>query len=96
MAASFGWIVLFALLAALLATLAGRFTVRTLKRQTLGLEPAEIAQLVRDQQAVLYGVSEGVIGLSPDGIITVRNKAARQSHTKTWLARHEGGKILRL
>lgn len=78
LAASFGWIVLFALLAALLATLAGRFTVRTLKRQTLGLEPAEIAQLVRDQQAVLYGVSEGVIGLSPDGIITVRNKAARQ------------------
>ncbi len=76
--ASFGWIVLFAVLAALLATLAGRFTVRTLKRQTLGLEPAEIAQLVRDQQAVLYGVSEGVIGLSPDGTITVRNKAARQ------------------
>jgi two-component system CitB family sensor kinase len=76
--ASFGWIALFAVLAALLATMAGRFTVRTLKRQTLGLEPAEIAQLVRDQQAVLYGVSEGVIGLSPDGTITVRNKAARQ------------------
>ncbi|WP_404288922.1 ATP-binding protein [Glutamicibacter arilaitensis] len=76
--ASFGWIVLFAVLAALLATFAGRFTVRTLKRQTLGLEPAEIAQLVRDQQAVLYGVSEGVIGLGPDGTVTVRNKAARQ------------------
>ena len=26
----------------------------------------------------------------------VRNKTARQSHTKTWLARHEGVKILRL
>ena len=25
-----------------------------------------------------------------------RNKTARQSHTKTWLARHEGVKILRL
>lgn len=76
--ASAGWIVLFALLAAFVATLAGRFTVRTLKRQTLGLEPAEIAQLVRDQQAVLYGVSEGVIGVGPEGTITVRNKAARQ------------------
>jgi hypothetical protein len=25
-----------------------------------------------------------------------RNERARQSHTKTWLARHEGMKILRL
>lgn len=75
---SFSWIVLFAVLAAIIATLAGRFTVRTLKRQTLGLEPSEIAQLVRDQQAVLYGVSEGVIGVGADGTVTVRNKAARQ------------------
>lgn len=76
--ASIGWIALFALLAAALATVAGRVTVRRLKRETLGLEPSEIAQLVRDQQAVLYGVTEGVIGLGSDGVITVRNKAARQ------------------
>ena len=76
--ASIGWISLFALLAAALATVAGRATVRRLKRETLGLEPTEIAQLVRDQQAVLYGVTDGVIGLGADGVITVRNKAARQ------------------
>ena len=76
--ASIGWITLFALLATALAIGAGRATVRRLKRQTLGLEPAEIAQLVRDQQAVLYGVTDGVIGLGSDGVITVRNKAARQ------------------
>lgn len=75
---SFSWIVLFALLAAGLATVAGRVTVRRLKRQTLGLEPTEIAQLVRDQQAVLYGVTEGVMGIGVDHRITVRNKAARQ------------------
>lgn len=75
---SFSWIVLFALLAAGLATVAGRVTVRRLKRQTLGLEPTEIAQLVRDQQAVLYGVTEGVMGIGADRRITVRNKAARQ------------------
>ena len=75
---SFSWIALFAVLAAVLAIFAGRFTVRNLKRQTLGLEPSEIAQLVRDQQAVLYGVTEGVIGIGPDRRITVRNKAARQ------------------
>src|SRR5699024_10467424 len=60
---SISWIILFALLAAVLATLVGRATVRRLKRETLGLEPAEIAQLVRDQQAVLYGVTDGVMGL---------------------------------
>ncbi|GAA1408620.1 histidine kinase [Glutamicibacter uratoxydans] len=75
---SFSWIALFAVMAAVLAVLAGRFTVRRLKAQTLGLEPSEIAQLVRDQQAVLYGVTEGVIGIGPDRRITVRNKAARQ------------------
>ncbi|QCY46047.1 Sensor histidine kinase DcuS [Glutamicibacter creatinolyticus] len=75
---SISWIILFALLAAVLATLVGRATVRRLKRETLGLEPAEIAQLVRDQQAVLYGVTDGVMGLGSDGVITVRNKAARQ------------------
>lgn len=76
--ASLGWILLFALLAAVLATVAGRLTVQRLKHQTLGLEPTEIAQLVRDQQAVLYGVTDGVIGIGGDGVITVRNKAARQ------------------
>lgn len=76
--ASFAWIALFAALAGGLAAVAGRVTVRRLKRQTLGLEPAEIAQLVRDQQAVLYGVTEGVMGIGADRRITVRNKAARQ------------------
>ncbi|QEP08829.1 sensor histidine kinase [Glutamicibacter sp. ZJUTW] len=75
---SFAWIVLFAVLAAAVAVFAGRVTVRRLKRQTLGLEPAEIAQLVRDQQAVLYGVTEGVMGIGADKRITVRNKAVRQ------------------
>lgn len=75
---SFAWIVLFAALSAALAVFAGRVTVRRLKRQTLGLEPNEIAQLVRDQQAVLYGVTEGVMGIGADKRITVRNKAARQ------------------
>ncbi|MGD6979143.1 MULTISPECIES: sensor histidine kinase [Citricoccus] len=50
---------------------------RRLRRLTLGLEPEEIAASARDQAAVLYGVQDGVIGVSPEGVITVRNKAAR-------------------
>lgn len=60
-----------------LSALATAWLVRRLKTQTLGLEPAEMAQLLRDQDAVLYGVEDGVIGIGPDGRISVRNKAAR-------------------
>ncbi|PQZ89560.1 histidine kinase [Arthrobacter sp. MYb227] len=60
-----------------ISALATAFLVRRLKTQTLGLEPAEMAQLLRDQDAVLYGVEDGVIGIGSDGRISVRNKAAR-------------------
>ncbi|WP_353615474.1 ATP-binding protein [Arthrobacter sp. UCD-GKA] len=36
-----------------------------------------MAQLLRDRDAVLYGVADGVIGIGPDGRVSVRNKAAR-------------------
>ncbi|MGL3804514.1 ATP-binding protein [Paeniglutamicibacter sp. R2-26] len=61
-----------------LSALATAWLVRRLKAQTLGLEPAEMAQLLRDQDAVLYGVEDGVIGIGREGRISVRNKAARQ------------------
>ncbi|WP_313817953.1 ATP-binding protein [Citricoccus sp.] len=60
-----------------LALLSAVYLKRRLRRLTLGLEPDEIAASARDQAAVLYGVQDGVIGVSPEGIITVRNKAAR-------------------
>jgi two-component system, CitB family, sensor kinase len=60
-----------------LAGLSALYLQRRLRRLTLGLEPEEIAALARDQAAVLYGVQDGVIGVGPDGVITVRNKAAR-------------------
>ncbi|MFI7496061.1 ATP-binding protein [Kocuria sp. M4R2S49] len=49
---------------------------RRLKRLTLGLEPEEIVALAQDQEAVLRGVDEGVIGVSPEHRITVVNAEA--------------------
>ncbi|GAA1758041.1 sensor histidine kinase [Kocuria aegyptia] len=49
---------------------------RRLKRLTLGLEPEEIATLAQDQEAVLRGVDEGVIGVSAEERITVCNREA--------------------
>jgi two-component system CitB family sensor kinase len=48
------------------------------KRQTLGLEPREIAGLVEHREAMLHGVKEGVIGLDNDHRITLVNDSACQ------------------
>lgn len=64
-----------ALAAGALASLALR---RRLSHLTLGLEPEDIGTLVQDQEAVLRGIDEGVIGISRDGRVSVVNDAARR------------------
>jgi sensor histidine kinase regulating citrate/malate metabolism len=49
---------------------------RRVKRQTLGMEPAEIAGLVEHRDAMLHGIREGVIGLDPRGRVTLVNDEA--------------------
>lgn len=71
------WVLGLGLAALGLSAASTRWLVRRLKAQTLGLEPAEMAQLLRDRDAVLYGVADGVIGIGPDGRVSVRNRAAR-------------------
>ncbi|GAA2132472.1 sensor histidine kinase [Arthrobacter humicola] len=51
---------------------------RRLRTDTLGLEPAEIGELVQDQAVVLYGVDEGVLGIAEDGRVTICNGKARR------------------
>lgn len=51
---------------------------RRIKRQTLGLEPTEIAGLVEHREAMLHGIKEGVIALDPDERITLVNDGARE------------------
>lgn len=51
---------------------------RRLKRQTLGMEPQEIAALVEHREALLHGVREGVVAVDTDGRISVLNDAARE------------------
>jgi two-component system CitB family sensor kinase len=49
---------------------------RRVKRQTLGLEPAEIAGLVEHRDAMLHGIREGVVGLDLQGRVTLVNDEA--------------------
>jgi two-component system CitB family sensor kinase len=49
---------------------------RLLKRRTFGLEPSDLAELVREREAVLFGVSDGVIALDDAGVVTMANSEA--------------------
>ncbi|MDR2255053.1 MAG: GHKL domain-containing protein [Arthrobacter sp.] len=51
---------------------------RRLKRQTLGMEPEEIAALVEHREALLHGVKEGVVAVDADGRVSVLTDAARE------------------
>ncbi|MGW0824610.1 ATP-binding protein [Streptomyces sp. NPDC002845] len=48
-----------------------------MKRQTLGLEPAEITGLVEHREAMLHGIREGVVGLDQQHRITLVNDQAK-------------------
>ncbi|MBM7387155.1 two-component system CitB family sensor kinase [Clavibacter michiganensis] len=65
-----------ALLALGVGAVASGILSRRLARLTLGLQPSELAGLVQDQAAVLSGVGEGVLGVGPDGRVTVCNPRA--------------------
>ncbi|MBW0089937.1 Spo0B domain-containing protein [Pseudonocardia sp. KRD-184] len=51
---------------------------RRVRRQTLGLEPAEIVELVQRREAMLLGVKEGVVGMDAAHRVTLLNGAARE------------------
>ena len=59
---------------------------RRVRRQTLGLEPAEIVELVQQREAMLLGVKEGVVGMDGTHRITLINAAATRA------ARHRRGR----
>lgn len=51
---------------------------RRVRRQTLGLEPDEIVELVQRREAMLLGIKEGVVGLDTADRITLVNEVARE------------------
>lgn len=50
---------------------------RLIRRRTRGLEPAEIAALADQREALLHSIREGVVAVSADGTLTVVSDSAR-------------------
>jgi sensor histidine kinase regulating citrate/malate metabolism len=63
-------------LGAALGMLASWLLSRRIKRQTRGLEIAEIAGLAEHREALLHSIREGVVAVNNDGVITVLNDSA--------------------
>lgn len=51
---------------------------RRVKRQTFGLEPAEIASLLEQREAILHAVREGTITVDTTGVVTLINDEAQR------------------
>ncbi|MGZ0147748.1 ATP-binding protein [Kribbella sp. WER1] len=51
---------------------------RRFRRTTHGLEPAELADLLRGQEAILSGVRDGVLAVDPTGTVTACNAEAER------------------
>ena len=65
-------------LAALAGVTGSWLLARRVKHQTHGLEPTEIANLADHREALLHSIREGVLGVGPDGVVTVANDGARE------------------
>ncbi|AYF26898.1 ATPase [Micromonospora tulbaghiae] len=65
-------------IASALGVLGSWLLARRIKRQTLGLEPREIAGLAEHREALLHGIAEGVIALDPQHRITLVNAVGRR------------------
>lgn len=59
-----------------LGVLGSLLLARRLKRQTFGLEPAEIGQLLEQREATLHGIREGLLAVDGRGRITLVNDEA--------------------
>lgn len=64
---------------ALLISLLGSMLLgRNIRRDTMGLEPYEIASLYKEKNAVLHAVKEGILAIDNKGYITMMNQKAKR------------------
>jgi sensor histidine kinase regulating citrate/malate metabolism len=71
-------LLLLILLAASAGVAGSWLLARRVKKQTHGLEPAQIASLADHREALLHSIREGVLGVGPTGLVTVVNDGARE------------------
>ncbi|MHA4200946.1 ATP-binding protein [Bacillus cereus] len=71
-------IILFSLGVLLAGIVGGILLARSIRKDTLGLEPNEIAALYRERSAILLSIKEGIIAIDQNGFITMMNTSAEE------------------
>jgi two-component system CitB family sensor kinase len=71
-------VALFTTVALAIGLLVSFLLARRLKRQTFGLELGEIAGLLHEREATLFGIREGVVAVDPDGRLRILNGEAQR------------------
>ncbi|WP_199689889.1 MULTISPECIES: sensor histidine kinase [Clostridia] len=62
----------------LIGIIGGIMLTNHIRKDTLGLEPFEIANLYRERSAILHSIKEGIIAIDEKGLITMINQPAIQ------------------
>ncbi|MGW9157987.1 PAS domain-containing protein [Microbacterium sp. NPDC055665] len=74
--ANLAWLISAMLAAAVFGVFGSAWVTSIIRRRIYGLEPHQIAALVKNQETTLHGLSEGVITVDGAGRITLVNDAA--------------------
>ncbi|MCK1992034.1 sensor histidine kinase [Peribacillus muralis] len=69
---------LISLLAIIISIIGSYMLARSIRKDTLGLEPFEIANLYKEKNAVLQSVKEGILAIDQNGLITSMNQPAKK------------------
>jgi CitB family two-component system sensor histidine kinase CitS len=70
-------IILFSFGVLMLGVIGGILLTKSIRKDTLGLEPHEIATLYRERSAILLSIREGIIAVDETGRLTLINPSAR-------------------
>lgn len=61
----------------MLGIIGGVFLTKSIRKDTLGLEPHEISSLYTERSAILLSIKEGIMAVDRNGIITLANHSAK-------------------
>ena len=68
----------FTLIVVTVGFIAARLLAKNIKKQIYGLEPEEIAQLLKEREVIIDGITDGLIAISKFGKITLVNERAKE------------------
>lgn len=71
-------VLLVSLIALIISLIGSSLLGRNIRKDTMGLEPFEIAALYKEKNAVLHGVKEGILAINKEGYITMMNQPAKR------------------